>query len=86
MNSAWKVYIIQSKSGKLYTGITTDLNRRFHEHKFKKKGANFFHFSEPELIVYVECCASRSDATKKEYMIKKMCREQKLELINKKNR
>ncbi len=80
----WKLYIIQTKSGKLYTGITTDLNRRFREHKTKKKGANFFNFSEPEFILYEEDHLSRAEASKSEYKIKKMSRKQKLELILKK--
>jgi putative endonuclease len=79
---SWKLYIIQTKSGKLYTGITTDLNRRFHEHKFEKKGASFFNFSEPECILYEEDHSSRSEASKREHKIKMMSRKQKLDLIN----
>ena len=78
---AWKLYIIQTKSGKLYTGITTDLKRRFDEHKSNKKGASFFNFSEPEFILYEEDHPSRSEASKREYLIKKMSRKQKLDLI-----
>jgi putative endonuclease len=78
---SWKIYIIQTKSGKLYTGITTNLNRRFNEHKTKKRGASFFNFSEPELILYEEDHISRSEASKRECKIKKMSRKQKLELI-----
>ena len=28
----WWLYIVETESGKLYTGITTDVNRRFNEH------------------------------------------------------
>lgn len=78
---SWKVYIIQTKSGKLYTGITTNLERRFKEHCLSKKGASFFNFSQPENILYQENHANRSEASKREYQIKKMTRQEKLNLI-----
>lgn len=40
-NQNWTVYIIQATTGKLYTGITTDLERRLKMHQ-NKKGARFF--------------------------------------------
>jgi putative endonuclease len=80
-NTTWEVYIIQTKAGKLYTGITKDLNRRFKEHKTNQKGARFFHFSQPEKIVFHEICPNRSDASKREAQIKKMNKKQKLDLI-----
>ena len=82
---SWKLYIIETKSGKLYTGITTDLNRRFQEHKTKQNGAYFFNFSEPKSFVYVEDHISRSEASKREYEIKKMSRQKKLTLIEQNN-
>ncbi|MCE5293013.1 MAG: GIY-YIG nuclease family protein [Chlamydiales bacterium] len=78
---SWEVYIIQSKSGTFYTGITTDLDRRFAAHLSGGKGARFFRFSEPEKIVYREAHPNRSEATKREIQIKKMNKSQKLELI-----
>ncbi len=80
--SAWEVYIVETSSGKLYTGITTDLDRRFTEHQTGNKGARFFHFSDAKSIVFRESHPNRSDATKREISIKKMTRKQKLELIN----
>lgn len=77
----WKVYIIRTQSGKLYTGITKDLERRWSEHK-KKEGARFFHISGPESIVYTETHPDRSQATKREIEIKKMSRKEKLHLIS----
>ncbi|APJ02940.1 GIY-YIG nuclease family protein [Silvanigrella aquatica] len=80
---SWKLYIIETKAGKLYTGITTNLTRRLQEHKNKKKGARFFYFSEPQSVVYVEDHISRSSASKREYEIKKMSRTEKMMLIKK---
>ncbi|KAB8027772.1 GIY-YIG nuclease family protein [Fluviispira multicolorata] len=80
----WIVYIIKSKSGKLYTGITTNLERRIKEHCSEKKGAKFFRMSPPDEILFQENHNSRSDASKRECAIKKLTRKQKFELIFKK--
>ncbi|MBB65323.1 MAG: hypothetical protein CMO81_09690 [Waddliaceae bacterium] len=79
----WDVYIIRTESGKLYTGICKDLERRFSEHQSGQKGARFFHFSAPKAVVYQEKHSNRSSASKREAEIKKMKRSQKLELISK---
>jgi putative endonuclease len=78
----WKVYIIETASGKLYTGITNNLERRFEAHKNSPKGARFFHFSRPSKIIFVETHPNRSEASKREYAIKKMTRKEKLQLIS----
>ena len=79
-NKNWKVYIIQTESGKLYTGITTDIDRRFNEHK-KTKGAKYFRLANPQKIVFIEECKNRSEATKKECEIKKLNRSEKLRKV-----
>lgn len=80
--AAWEVYIIQASSGKLYTGITTNLERRFLEHQTRRKGARFFRFSNVESIVFRERHPNRSKATQREIHIKKMSRKEKLSLIS----
>lgn len=77
----WHVYIIETECGKLYTGVTTDLERRFSEHKASKKGAKFFRGAIPLKIVFSEKELSRSEALKKEAAIKKLSRKDKLDLI-----
>ncbi len=78
----WEVYIIQTVSGKLYTGITTDVERRFKEHSTSsKRAARFFYSSPAEKIVFRESCKNRSDALRRESAIKKMTRKEKLDLI-----
>jgi putative endonuclease len=79
----WEVYIIQTKSGKFYTGITTDLNRRFADHQKSPRGARFFRFSSAESIVFRESHPDRSEATQREIKIKKMSRMEKLMLCQK---
>ena len=77
----WKLYILQTKSGKLYTGVTVDLEKRFNEHLFSSRGAKFFRLDKPQKIVYVEILPDRSAAQKREAQIKKMSRSQKLNLV-----
>lgn len=77
----WFVYIVEAADGKLYTGISTDVERRFSEHTDGKKGARFFHTTRPLRIVWQEQHPDRSTATKREIAIKKMTRQQKLALI-----
>ncbi len=75
------VYIIESTCGKLYTGITTDIERRFDEHATNlKKGARFFRTSSPKKIVHTEKGLTRSEAGKREAAIKRMPRADKLKL------
>ncbi len=73
--------MIQTQSGKLYTGITIDLEKRFKEHLNTKRGAKFFRIDSPRAIVYSEIFPDRSTAQKREAQIKKMNRTQKLNLV-----
>ncbi len=77
----WELYIIKTESGKLYTGITTDLDRRFADHQKGGKGAKFFRISGAKEIVYRESHPHRSSATKREIAIKKMSLQEKLSLV-----
>ena len=82
----WFVYIIQNEKGHYYTGITTDLERRFKEHSGSKKGAKFFHTGAPVEMVFKKKFSNRSLASKFEYFVKQMTRDQKIELITKKRK
>ena len=77
----WDVYIVETDNGKLYTGITTDLDRRFDEHRASSRGAKFFRFSSPVRIVFREGHADRAGATSREREIKRMSRPEKLQLV-----
>tara|TARA_R110002050_G_scaffold57423_3_gene128880 strand:- start:34310 stop:34567 length:258 start_codon:yes stop_codon:yes gene_type:complete len=79
--SNWFVYIIEAENGHFYTGITTDLARRFAEHQTKQGGARFFHTSAAKQMVYQEPHSDRSSASKREAAIKKMSRKAKITLI-----
>ena len=79
----WTVYIIRTEAGTLYTGITVDLDNRLANHKEGGKGAKFFKFSSPDAVVYQERHPNRSEATKREIVIKKMSRAEKEALVQK---
>ncbi|MFZ2500542.1 MAG: DNA alkylation repair protein [Minisyncoccia bacterium] len=74
------VYILECEDGSLYTGITTDVERRFLEHK-SGIGAHFTRAKKAKCIVYTEESPDRSSASKREAEIKKWPREKKLAFI-----
>jgi len=76
------VYIIKCSDETLYTGITTDVERRIDEHNSSDKGAKYTKIRRPVALVYSEASQNRSSASKREYAIKKLKREEKMELIN----
>lgn len=77
----WTVYIIEADDGSLYTGVTTDVQRRFAEHGAGPRGARFFNGRRPVQIVYTEPGHDRSSACRREAAIKRLNREQKLALV-----
>lgn len=74
------VYLIQCEDSSIYTGITTDLERRFKEHK-GKIGGHYTRAHKVEKILYTEKYLTRREALKRESQIKKFSREEKLNLI-----
>jgi len=76
----YHVYILKCADKSLYTGITTDLKRRFAEHK-EGKGGHYTRAKRAVKIVHTEEHPSRSVALKREAEIKKWTRQKKLELI-----
>jgi putative endonuclease len=77
----WWVYMIQCDDGSLYTGVSTDPERRFQEHLQHPRGAKYFNGRKPVAIVYTESGHSRSSAGKREAAIKKLRRFRKLALL-----
>jgi len=77
------VYMLRCADDSLYTGITTDLNRRIQEHNGEiEGGAKYTAGRRPVQLVYSKECKDRSKAGKEEWRIKKMKRKEKEELIN----
>jgi len=77
----WFVYIIEANDNSLYTGITTDLQRRFDQHA-SGQGAKFFKGRRPVRFVYYENADNRRSASIREAAIKKLTRRQKQQLID----
>lgn len=79
--SPWYVYILRCADGTLYTGVTTDVERRVEEHNGTVRGAAYTRSRQPVACVYTESCDGRSAALKREYRIKQLSREEKEGLI-----
>lgn len=77
-------YIVQCADNTLYTGITTDLERRVIEHNQDDKWAKYTRMRRPVVLIYSEAYATRSEASKREYEIKQLARKKKEELFMKK--
>jgi len=77
----WYVYMIRASDDSLYTGVTTDVQRRFDEHCSPDKGARFFRGRKPLEVVYTEIHPDRSSALRRESEIKKLSRSEKIGLI-----
>ena len=75
-------YILQCNDDTLYTGITTDVNRRVKEHNSSSKGAKYTKVRRPVTLVYTEELEDRSSACKREYAIKQLSRDEKKALID----
>ncbi|MFZ3019951.1 MAG: GIY-YIG nuclease family protein [Minisyncoccia bacterium] len=76
------VYLIECGDKSIYTGITTDVKRRFLEHK-GGIGGHFTRSRGVKKILYTEEHLDRSSALKRERQIKGWRREKRLDLINK---
>jgi len=78
----WKVYIIRCDDETLYTGVTTDVERRFREHLGTTRGARYFNGRVPREVVYTETGHNRSSACRREAALKKLSRVEKLRLVS----
>ena len=82
LTKTWYVYIIECCDKTLYTGITTELERRVEEHNSPdKKAAKYTRARQPVKLVYHETAGSRGETMKRECAIKKMERDSKIRLI-----
>jgi putative endonuclease len=77
----WLVYMIRTSDGQLYTGITTDIQRRWQEHLTGKGGARYFRGRKPQSLCFLEEHTDRSSASKREAAIKKLSKVAKELLV-----
>ena len=78
----WYLYILRCKDNTLYTGITTDVEKRLEAHR-SGKGAKYTRGRGPLELVYQEECGDHPNALRREAEIKRLPREEKLRLIQK---
>ena len=79
-DNSWCVYILRCADGSLYTGITTDLDRRCKQHN-AGTASRYTRSRLPVELVYQEARDSQSEALKRELEIKALSRQQKQSLI-----
>ena len=80
VEKAWFVYLVRAANGALYCGISDDPQRRFAQHQ-SGKGARFFHTSPALALAYIEACAGKGDALRRERAIKRLSKSAKEALI-----
>ena len=76
-------YIVECKDGTLYTGWTNNLEKRLEAHN-SGKGAKYTKTRRPVKIVYTETFETKEEAMSREFAIKRLSRQQKMNLISEK--
>jgi putative endonuclease len=79
MPKLWHLYVLECAGGRLYTGITVDIDARYKAHA-GGRGAKFTRSFPPRRIVLTQTFANRSEALKAEHAFKKLSPEEKRKL------
>jgi putative endonuclease len=77
----YSLYIVRCSDGSLYTGIATDVERRIQEHQDGIRGAKYLRGKSPLRLEFEQCLGNRSVASRAEYHVKRLDKEQKEALI-----
>lgn len=77
MKMSWFVYILKCSDNTLYTGITTNMERRLKEHNADISTTKYTRARRPVRIAYTKEFESRSEAAQEEVRIKKMQKKEK---------
>lgn len=77
----YSCYLLKCSDGTFYCGISNDVPARVQVHN-KGKGSRYVRNRLPAVLVYVEQCGSKGDALRREIEIKRMSRQQKIQLID----
>ncbi|MEX0606201.1 MAG: GIY-YIG nuclease family protein [Marinobacter sp.] len=81
--SSWSLYLVRTRQGTLYTGITTDVERRFAEHQDgRPKGARSLHGRGPLILAFSTPVGNRSQASRLEWRVKRWPRQKKEDLVS----
>jgi putative endonuclease len=79
-SSEWYLYMVRCRDGNLYTGIATDVGRRFAEHR-SGKGAKYLRGRGPLILAFQEKVGRRSAALRMERLIKRLPKEKKESIV-----
>ena len=77
----WFLYVVKCSDDSLYTGITTNVDRRLHEHNHTRKGAKYTRSRRPVVLVLTINFDNRSQAARAESQFKKLSRQEKLNRV-----
>ena len=77
MTQCWWLYLLMCRDGRTYAGIATDVAARFAAHS-SGKGAKFTRSNPPVRVLGAQAFASKSEALKAEWALKKLDRTEKL--------
>jgi putative endonuclease len=80
MSTSWYTYIVRCADGTLYCGVAKDLDARIATHN-AGKGARYTRSRRPVVLVYRKRCRDQSTALRQEITIKRLTRDEKLQLI-----
>ncbi|HIF9102062.1 TPA: GIY-YIG nuclease family protein [Photobacterium damselae] len=78
---SWWVYLIRTQQNSLYCGVTTNIERRFHEHQFTAKGAKYLKGKGPLQLAWYSEIGDKKCAMQYEYRIKKLSKLHKEQLV-----
>jgi len=81
-DNTWFVYFLRCNDNSLYAGITTDINRRLHQHNNTKLGAKYTRAKRPVTLAFIETASNKSTASKREYQLRKLTKSQKEQLVS----
>ena len=76
-DTIWYVYLVRCSDDSLYCGITTDLRRRLEEHNSSPLGARYTRSRRPVTLAWYASCSNRGAASREEYRLKKLSKEEK---------
>lgn len=76
----WFVYIVQCSDNTFYTGLTYDINSRIKTHN-SGKGAAYTRGRGPVKLIHSEKFSTHKEAAQREFIIKKLSRQQKEKMI-----
>ena len=80
-SNSWFVYVVRCSDNSLYTGITTEVERRVNEHNHSKSGARYTKTRRPVILEHVEQFSNRAQASRREWEIKQLSAKEKKGLI-----